>query len=200
MFGNASGNKSNIYEQGWSKFDQQSFILDYFSVDWEDVLKTDDADNSTSMYLDRINMLLDTFAPLKRVNKYKMKFKSKPWITLGSQKSISVKNKFLKNVIHKKDPILKEEFHTNYKKYRNLLSTLMKKSKQAYYDKYFERNWNNIKNTWKGIKSLISLKTVASNVPTVLSLDNGDTITNPYDIANISNNYFASIAETMKKA
>ena len=53
----------------------------------------------------------------------------------------------------------------------------MKKSKQAYYDKYFERNYN-IKNTWKGIKSLISLKTVASCVPTVLSLDNGDTITN----------------------
>ena len=37
------------------------------------------------------------------------------------------------------DPVLKEEFHTNYKKYRNLLSTLMKKSKQAYYDKYFEK-------------------------------------------------------------
>ena len=75
----------------------------------------------------------------------------------------------------------------------------MKKSKQAYYDRYFERNWNNIKNTWKGIKSLISLKTVASNVPTVLSLDNGDTITNPYDIANTFNNNFASIAETTKK-
>ena len=111
-----------------------------------------------------------------------------------------MKNKLLTNFINKKDPILKEEFHTNYKKYRNLLSTLMKKSKQAYYDKYFERNWNNIKNTWKGIKSLISLKTIASNVPTVLSLDNGDTITNPYDIANTFNNYFASIAETTKRS
>ena len=74
----------------------------------------------------------------------------------------------------------------------------MKKSKQVYYDKYFERNWNNIKNTWKGIKSLISLKTVASKVPTVPSLDNGKTITNPYDIANTFNNYFASTAETAK--
>ena len=74
----------------------------------------------------------------------------------------------------------------------------MKKGKQTYYDKYFERNWNNI-NNWKGIKSLISLKTVASNVPTVLSLDNGKTITNPYDIANSFNNYFASITETTKK-
>ena len=157
-------------------------------------------DNSTKICLDKINILLDTYAPLKRINKYKLKFKSKPWITLGLQKSISVKNKLFTNFINKKDPVLKEEFHTKYKKYRNLLSTLMKKRKQAYYDKYFERNWNNIKNTWKGIKSLISLKTVASNVPTVLSLDNGDTITNPYDIANTFNNYFASIAETTKKA
>ena len=75
----------------------------------------------------------------------------------------------------------------------------MKRSKQVYYDKYFETKWNNIKNTWKGIKSLISLKSIASNVPTVLSLDNSDTITNPYDIANTFNNYFASIAENTTK-
>ena len=94
------------------------------------------ADNSTRMYLDKINMLLDTYAPLKRIDKYKMKFKSKPWITLGLQKSIYVKNKLLKKFINKKDPIIKEEFQINCKKYRNLLSTL----KQAYYEKYFERN------------------------------------------------------------
>ena len=103
------------------------------------------------MYLDKINMLLDTYAPLKRINKYKLKFKSKPWITLGLQKSISVKNKLLTNFINKKDPMLKEDFHTKYKKYRNFFSTVMKKSKLAYYDKYFERNWNNIKNKWKGL-------------------------------------------------
>ena len=84
-------------------------------------------------------MLLDTYAPLKRVKKYKLKFKSKPWITLGLQKSISVKNKLLTNFTNKKEPILKEECDTNYKKYRNLLSIHMKESKQAYYDRYFEK-------------------------------------------------------------
>ena len=116
--------------------------------------------------VDKINMLLDTYEPLKRVKKCKLKLKSKPWITLGLQlglqKSISVKNKLLTNFINKNGPILKEECHTNCKRYRNLLSNLMKKSRQAYYDKYFLKNWKNIKNTWKGIKSLISLKTVAS--------------------------------------
>ena len=75
-------------------------------------------DNSTKIYVDKINMLLDTYAPLKKINKYKLKFKSKPpWITLGLQKSISVKSKLLTNFINKKEPILKKEFHTDYKKY-----------------------------------------------------------------------------------
>ena len=79
MFGNVSDNKSNIYERDWSKFVLENFILYYFSVDWDDLLKTDElnADNSTRMYLDQINMLLDTYAPLKGVKKYKMKFKDK---------------------------------------------------------------------------------------------------------------------------
>ena len=99
-----------------------------------DLLKIDElnANKSNQTYLDKINMLLDTYARLKRIHKYKLKFNSKPWITLGLQKSISVKNRSLKNFINKKDPILKEEFHTNHKKYRNLLSSLMRKSKQAY--------------------------------------------------------------------
>ena len=50
------------------------------------------------------------------------------------------------------------------------------------------------------MKFLISLKTVPSSVPTILSFDNGDTITNSYDIANTFNNYFVSIAETTKKS
>ena len=56
-----------------------------------------------------------------------------------------------------------------------------------------------IKNKWKGIKSLVSLKTVASSVSIVFSLDNDDIIPNPYNIANIFNNYLDSMAVTTKK-
>ena len=80
MFGNISGNKSNIYERDWSKFDQKKFILDYFSFDWEDFLKIDElvelenVDNSTKIDLDKINMLLNAYGPLKKINKYKDNF------------------------------------------------------------------------------------------------------------------------------
>ena len=139
--------------------------------------------------------MLDIYAPLRSISKYKLKFKSYPWITVGLRKLISVKNKLITNFINK-DLILKEKFHTN-KKYRNLLSTLMKKRKQAYYDKYFGRNWKYIQNTWKGIKSLIFLKTVASSVATVLSLDNNDITTNQYIVIRFDN-YFVYMAETTK--
>ena len=66
----------------------EKILFQTLSVDWEDSLKTDElnADNSTRMYLDKINMLLDTYALLKRIKKYKLKIKSKPQITLGLQK------------------------------------------------------------------------------------------------------------------
>ena len=67
----------------------------------------------------------------------KNRLKNKPWITSCLQKPISVKNKLL--------TILLERPYTK-RSYTFLLSTVMKKSKQIYYDKYFERNWNNIKN------------------------------------------------------
>ena len=135
---------------------------------------------------------------LKKINKYKLKFWSKPWITTGLQKSISVKNKFLTNFIKKKDPAKKAELHLQYKNHRNLLSTLLKKSKENYYKKCFESNWNNAKIIWKGIKSIITLKDITSSVPRTIS-QGENLITNPYDIANIFNNYFSSVADTAKE-
>ena len=72
------------------------------------------------MFLNKINELLDNFAPFKKTNKCKWKFKSKPWITPGLNESISVKNKFLSDFIKQKDPAIKAELHSKYKSHRNL--------------------------------------------------------------------------------
>ena len=79
MSRNISGNKSNIYEKEWSNFDRENFTLDHFSVDWEKLLKIDElnADNSTKLYFHKIIMLFDTYAPLKRINKYNLEFRAK---------------------------------------------------------------------------------------------------------------------------
>ena len=70
------------------------------------MLKTDElnADNSTKIYLDKSNLSLDTYAPLKRINKYKLKFNFKHWIIFRLQKSIYMKNKLLTIFINAKNP------------------------------------------------------------------------------------------------
>ena len=53
-----------------------------------------------------------------------------------------------------------------------MLSTLIKSSKHGYFSKNFESYWNNIKNTWKRIKSLITLKAIFTSVPKTLNHNN----------------------------
>ena len=69
---------------------------------------------------------------IKKVNKNKVKYKAKPWVTPALQKSISIKNNFLKKkIITAKDPQVKETYK-EYQDYRNLLSTVLKWSKTNY--------------------------------------------------------------------
>ena len=58
-----------------------------------------------------MNSILDEHTSLKWVNKYKLKFKIKPWITPAIQKSISVKNNPLERFINSKNPATKKIFH-----------------------------------------------------------------------------------------
>ena len=188
VFATPPSNRSNIYERDWSNFVQINFVLDYFSIDWDDTLISEEnIDYSKEAFLNKINNLLDSYAPLKKRSKYK----------LNLQKSISIKEKLLTKYIKMKD-VKKLEFHKKYKNIRNLLSTLIKQSKHNYFNKYFEDNWNNMKNTWKGIKNMITLKNHLSDFPRTLSV-NDVTISNPCDIANAFNNYFTSVAKKKKE-
>ena len=77
---------------------------------------------SMNSYLDHMNAILDVHAPYKKVSKYKLRFKLKPWITLALQKSVSVKNSLLKKFINCNDSQTNGHLHTRCKEYKNLLS------------------------------------------------------------------------------
>ena len=131
-------NKSNTLERDWSKFNKENFILE---SNWCEILQLDQHNVNLSMdvYLDHINAILDIHAHYKIVNKYKLRFKIKPWITPALQKSIVVKNSLLKKIINCNDSQTKEHLHTR-KDYRDLLSTLLKRSKIKYHNHYFDIN------------------------------------------------------------
>ena len=54
-------------------------MLDYFYKDWANLLQTDQQNVNLSMdsFLNNINSILDVHTHQKKVNKYKLKFKTK---------------------------------------------------------------------------------------------------------------------------
>ena len=128
--------------------------------------------NTDASFFDTMDNILDKHAPIKKTIKYKLKLKTASWITPALQKFIYIKNKFFKNCIKKEDLSQKNELHNDYKIYRNRNSILMKISKQYYFTKYFESHSTNIKNIWKGIKSIISMKSSSLIPPTLLLFQN----------------------------
>ena len=90
-----------------------------------------------------------------------------------------------------KDPCKNNEAHIRYKQYRNLLSTLLRKSKKFYFTRFFQENTKDLKNMWREINKIISSNNSNHIFPTAIIVNK--TITNPSDIANAFNNYFAKV-------
>ena len=199
MFSDNPATKSNIFERSWENFKQAEFVKDYFDKDWRNIfnLKHSNVNVSVENFVNNLNDLLDKHTPFKKISKYKLKFKTKPWITAAFQISISIKNALFKRYIKLKSPVKKNEVQQQYKSYRNPLSMLMIKNKQNYYEQFFKNNLNNLRNVWKCMRSLIAVKhSSASNVH--MLTHEGAAATVPLPIANIINDYFSSITEKTK--
>ena len=93
FFSKIPATKSNILRHDWRKFESNKFISDFDQTDWEQILCSEKSDVNLSMnqYLSKIDSLLETHAPLKKLNKKELKFLTKPWITQGLQNYIKKK-------------------------------------------------------------------------------------------------------------
>ena len=74
---------SKSKERSWSNFNKEEFILDCFEKDWDLILNVEknDVNHSFDNFLLNINGMLDKHAPVKKVSKYQLKLKTKPWVT-----------------------------------------------------------------------------------------------------------------------
>ena len=97
-----------------------------------------------------------------RKSQKEFKQQCKPWITIGSRKSIRRRDKILQQFINTKDELKKEEFHNIYKFIRNIVS-LIRLSKKDHYGMFFNNNFNDIRKTWEGIKSIINIRNLVKS-------------------------------------
>ena len=161
-------------------------------VDWNVICVSDDIDVSYNSFIKKFNSLYDDCFPKKRLKPSGVKNKPKsPWITSALMKCIRKKN-----LLYKKS--LKKPTDSNVKKYkiyRNKLNMLLRLAKKNYFSRMLEKEKHNMRNTWQVLNSILksSKKPISSRF-----IKNGKTlITEPKEIANEFNSYFANIGPTL---
>ena len=140
---------------------------------------------------------MDEACKRNRGSPYKHNRLENPWITTALINSISKRDRLYKKWKQKKsklctsgDPRLFEE----YRKHRNSLSNLIKRSKQNFYTKKFENATGNLKQTWALINQLRGK--CKSSIISHLTINKCTVLDNKV-IANKFNSYFCSLADNL---
>ena len=185
-----------IYKRDYSNLDKDALASELSSIDWNEVFVSDsEATNVNTLFqsfYSRITEVIDKHVPVRKLTRKEIKSLSKPWVTFGIKTTIRVKQKLYEKYLKSGNSY----YLTKYKYYRNKVSSLIKHSKQEYYNDYFKTNSKNIRNIWKGIKQLITLKPRGVNLISKIS-HNNQTITDPKAIANAFNKHFSNIGERL---
>ena len=84
-----------------------------------------------------------------------------------------------------------------YKELRNKILTKCRNSKKTYFQNFFFKNANNLKNMWTGINSLINVNNNIKQQPTSLLIKN-KLISDHKEVAETFNNYFSSVASKLQ--
>ena len=179
----------SIYKRDYSHLDENNLIEEVNQINWHKIYSnvSDPTTMFTSFY-DKLNQIIDKHLPFKKLSRKEIKFSSKPWITKGIKTSINLKNKLYKKYLKTKHSY----YLCKFKYYRNRINHLLKISKKVYYSNYFQQHIKNGKKVWNGIRQIVQYK--AKNTRTINKIKDDDIeITDPKEIANAFNKYFASV-------
>ena len=95
------------------------------------------------------------------------------------------------------DLMQKANLYLSYKKYRNLLVSLIRLSKKQHYAHFFEEHHSNIKKTWEGIRELINVSKKSSKHINYIIADKR-VINDDVGISNSMNNFFVNIGSSIE--
>ena len=119
---------------------------------WEDLLTGQDVNNDFDIYMNTFTQLYNRYFYVREY-KVKKEHTSKPYITEGIRKSIKHRNKLQK--LSAKWPLTYEK---EFKRYRNMLTSIIKTAKDSYYKSTLKDNAGNPSKTWQIINDILKRK------------------------------------------
>ena len=166
------------------------------TVDWTPVLSKVTSNDAYETFLNIYKELMNIHMLIKTKRFKKYNYKLTPWITTGILKSIRTRNNLYKKFVKLKDIKAKSIAETKYKTYRNLLSKIIKNTKQDFWLKRFHEAKYDVKSTWRKINEKLNKTKKSHNFPETF-LKNGTAVNRSKNIANAFNNYFVNVGPNL---
>ena len=124
----------------YQTFGKLQFRADLTEMNW-DSFRYDPNPNATlEHFLKIVEKLFYKQPTYKKIKHPKSLFETKSWITPIFANSIKIKNKLCKSFCKEKYQYKKENYERHFKTYRDLLSALLRETKDSYYKQYFTEN------------------------------------------------------------
>ena len=157
---------------------------------WTTITSSTDVDGCCSLF---INEIIDAINFNCRLKKVHLKTSHNPWMTKGLINACNKKNNLHKKITKDRNEINEQR----YKKYKNKLISVLRKSKQEYYTKILNKHKNYIKETWNILRNATGSST-GNTFPNSFVINN-KLISNKNDIVNGLNNFFTNIRLDLAK-
>ena len=187
----------SYFQHDFSNLNEENLLNDFAHLDLSYLNDNAlDVNAKFNRLLSSLDELVNTHAPLKKLTKRDIKFRNKPWINCKIQKMMRIRDRLLRKLKkNNSQPLI-----NLYKKFRNRVSVSLSESKASYFYDYFQKNSNNMKQLWSGIKSVINIKKSSNvNVINKLKDSDGNITSDPAVIANIFNKFFVNVSHDITK-
>ena len=187
----------SYFQHDFSHFNEENLLNDFSNFDLSYLNDSAvDVNAKFIRFLSNLDEVVKTHAPLRKLTKRDIKFRNKPWINGKIQKMMRIRDRILKKLKKNSNQALIDL----YKKFRNRVSVSLNESKASYFYNYFQKNSNNMKQLWSGIKSVIDVRKSSNvNIISKLKDSNGNVTSDPVVIANIFNKFFVNVSHDVTK-
>ena len=165
------------------------FTRDLSLILWEDLLTFEDLNANFNAFLKKFSQLYNTNFPVvtKSLSNKRL---SHPWVTSVLVNALKNKNISYNNF---KSGLISWE---DYKRVRNRTNSILKASKRSYYINLFNNFKSNTKKLWENLNKLTNSNTTVRKRADLIS--NNSIISNPRNIADTFNGFFAGIATELE--
>ena len=107
-----------------------------------------------SAFNNHLRKCIDKFAPLRRISRKEYRFKQKPWISESIKKSIQIKNRLKKLVLHHN----RSDLRDTYIKYKKTFNKTLEIYKRNYFIRKVHNLQRNSKVIWDTINEIIKIR------------------------------------------